>query len=701
MSAAKRKPQSNGDIRKRKGDKKQEDVDDDDALLDAGGGSIVDSFVVLRFSVWVTESILSLAQRRRKEKSGDAEGKSDAAKKKDKSDEIDLKEQVREAVKMKNYGIPIGLTILTVLTCLLMILGEGFGEGDDNTSTKIDEDYYGTLGIARDADSGDVKRAYKTLARRWHPDKNPNCTVCAETFSKIGVAYETLSDERKRKTYDESGGIATDLLKSARSVPLTQENFDQMVTYSNDVWIVQIFKPQDGHCASFHAFWEEQIQKNGHLVRFGRVDVTTDPASWLPVKYRVLPTVLKFGRHLGSPEIYPITSMHETAVAFNNFVITSFPKIGLPLDKDAPGLLRWVKSSGRIHKVLLALPGESKEERYKSHLVARKLANQWSELFEFRTAETSQLYKMKEDNLPSEIRNSLPPENESKHKAAMILFAAAGDGKPKETAIINWPAKEDDMVLHLLQFAERGAIPLSTRSADLVCRSLKWRRVYCLVLLDSTDGDMKTATEELHASHKTHLQEVEEIRAEGQSVTDEEESFIVQAVRLFRRPRGIQPATSTCRAPKFPDVEKVLGGSPAFLMDLDTGRIAPLGRGGNRTTSYTEVYQQITYEDTLTWTDDVLHPFLSLPDCDEGLFPHFIRSLRSASILELVVQIVTAIFLLEAIAKTFTLESMKQKLLWGAGAGVLLLFMSLRSPLLLRRVSGYMPGFFFSPSLLA
>jgi len=419
------------------------------------------------------------------------------------------------------------------------------------------------------------------------------------------------------------------------------------------------------------------------------------------VKYRVLPTILKFGRHLGSPEIFPITSMHETAVTFNNFVITSFPKIGLPLDKDAPGLRSWVQSAGRIHKVLLALPGESKEERYKSHLVARKLANLWSELFEFRTAELSQLYKMSEDNLPAEIRNSLPLVNESSQKAAMILFAAAGDGKPQETAIINWPAKEDDMVLHLLQFAERGAIPLSTRSAELVCRSLKWRRVYCLVLLDSTDAAMKTATEELHASQKAYMEEVEQIRAEGGEVTEDEESFIVQGVRLFRRPRGIQPATSTCKAPKFPDVEKALGGSQAFLMDLDMGRIAPLGRGSNRTMSYSEVYPQIAYEDTLTWMDDVLHPFLSLPDCDEGLFQHFIRSLRSASILELVVQIVTAIFLLEAIAKTCTLESMKQKLLWGAGAGVLLLIMSLRSPLLLRRMSGYMPGFLCSPSLLA
>merc|ERR1719162_1865340 len=277
-------------------------------------------------------------------------------------DEGAVKEAARE--QLKKHFIPIFLMIVGFLTCLLIICGEGFGEREDRP-TKIAEDYYGTLGVTRDAETSDVKRAYKTLAKRWHPDKNPNCSTCAETFGKIAVAYETLFDGKKRAAYDESGGISTAELKSARSVPLTAENFDQLVTFSNDVWIVQIFKPDDGGCAQFHPFWESQIQKYGNLVCFGRVDITSDPGKWLPVKYRVLPTILKFGRHLGAPAIFPITAMHETPQLLMKFVLTSFPNIGLPMDSDHYGLKRWVEGGGRKHKVLLAIPGKSAEERYK------------------------------------------------------------------------------------------------------------------------------------------------------------------------------------------------------------------------------------------------------------------------------------------------------------------------------------------------
>merc|ERR1719333_1118787 len=107
--------------------------------------------------------------------------------------------------------------VLGAMTCLLIMCGEGLNEREERPREAI-EDFYGTLGVTRDADTADVKRAYKTLARRWHPDKNPNCTTCQETFSKIAEAYETLFDNKKRAAYDESGGIATAELKSPRSV---------------------------------------------------------------------------------------------------------------------------------------------------------------------------------------------------------------------------------------------------------------------------------------------------------------------------------------------------------------------------------------------------------------------------------------------------------------------------------------------------
>lgn len=62
-------------------------------------------------------------------------------------------------------------------------------------------DYYDVLGVARDADAQEIKRAYRKLARELHPDLNPD-PVTQEKFKDVTVAYEVLSDPEKRRMYD-------------------------------------------------------------------------------------------------------------------------------------------------------------------------------------------------------------------------------------------------------------------------------------------------------------------------------------------------------------------------------------------------------------------------------------------------------------------------------------------------------------------
>jgi curved DNA-binding protein len=66
------------------------------------------------------------------------------------------------------------------------------------------KDYYATLGVARDASDDDIKRAYRKLARKYHPDvsKEPNAE---ERFKEVSEAYETLRDKEKRAAYDQLG----------------------------------------------------------------------------------------------------------------------------------------------------------------------------------------------------------------------------------------------------------------------------------------------------------------------------------------------------------------------------------------------------------------------------------------------------------------------------------------------------------------
>ena len=71
-------------------------------------------------------------------------------------------------------------------------------------------DYYEVLGLARDAGEEDIKKAYRKLAVKYHPDKNPNQKEAEEQFKELGEAYEVLSDSQKRALYDQYGHAAFD-----------------------------------------------------------------------------------------------------------------------------------------------------------------------------------------------------------------------------------------------------------------------------------------------------------------------------------------------------------------------------------------------------------------------------------------------------------------------------------------------------------
>src|SRR5436853_2649147 len=72
-------------------------------------------------------------------------------------------------------------------------------------ATTTQKDYYGILGVKKNASVEDIRKAFRKLARKYHPDVNPGDKAAEEKFKAISEANDVLSDPKKRKIYDQLG----------------------------------------------------------------------------------------------------------------------------------------------------------------------------------------------------------------------------------------------------------------------------------------------------------------------------------------------------------------------------------------------------------------------------------------------------------------------------------------------------------------
>ena len=78
------------------------------------------------------------------------------------------------------------------------------------------KDYYKVLGVTKTADEKEIKSAFRKLAQKYHPDKNPGDKAAEDRFKEINEAYEVLGDAQKRQRYDQLGSSYNQWERSGR-----------------------------------------------------------------------------------------------------------------------------------------------------------------------------------------------------------------------------------------------------------------------------------------------------------------------------------------------------------------------------------------------------------------------------------------------------------------------------------------------------
>ena len=94
-------------------------------------------------------------------------------------------------------------------------------------------DYYADLGVSKNASADEIKKAYRKLAFKYHPDQNPGDKAAEEKFKKITAAYDVLGDEEKRRQYD-NGGFNP--FEQAYSSNQTNQSYQNTYTQGQDFW---------------------------------------------------------------------------------------------------------------------------------------------------------------------------------------------------------------------------------------------------------------------------------------------------------------------------------------------------------------------------------------------------------------------------------------------------------------------------------
>lgn len=189
--------------------------------------------------------------------------------------------------------------------------------------------FYEILELDSSATQSDVKKQFRKLSLRYHPDRNKGCKECPDLISEVNLAYETLGDEHKREIFDQTLGSFDTI--SSQAIELGESNYDELVLQSDKMWVIQVYAEWYPMVKSFSPVWEDIVQGMGDYVNFGRIHSSRESSTVrrIPAAVRTFPTVFSMmnGKLLNSYDLkrIPREMILDISKDFPNYVLDAAP----------------------------------------------------------------------------------------------------------------------------------------------------------------------------------------------------------------------------------------------------------------------------------------------------------------------------------------------------------------------------------------
>ncbi|XP_067687759.1 dnaJ homolog subfamily C member 10-like [Haliotis asinina] len=184
-------------------------------------------------------------------------------------------------------------------------------------NTVTAEDFYELLGVGRSANTKEIRKAFKKLAVKEHPDKNADDPKAHERFLRINRAYEVLKDDELRKKYDMHGEEGLEDKQQGRHyeswqwyqdnfgiydddpeiITLSRSDFEQSVEGTGDIWFINYYSPHCSHCHDLAPTWREVARQLEGVIRIGAVNCEDDWQLCRMQGVRSYPSLIMYPQH--------------------------------------------------------------------------------------------------------------------------------------------------------------------------------------------------------------------------------------------------------------------------------------------------------------------------------------------------------------------------------------------------------------------